>query len=327
MTFVELKDSFGRIHKDLRVSVTDRCNFRCRYCMPEEGLDWTPSEEYLTFDEITRLVGIFVQHYGFTSVRLTGGEPTLRPGLTNLIEQLRALGVDLALTTNGSDLAKKAKAYKAAGLNRLNISLDTLDADVFYKLTNRDEMSKVTTGIEAAAAAGFENIKLNAVMMRGVNESEVLEFIKFGIANNVIVRFIEFMPLEAHGIWDEASVYSAEEILSDVSQEFDYEEIESGSSPSQKYVLSNGSEFGIIPSVTNKFCSSCDRVRLTCDGQIRNCLFAQSHLDLRELVRNGCSDAELRSAIETEVFKKAESHGIGQVNFIRPSKSMSQLGG
>lgn len=324
---MELTDSFGRIHRDLRISVTDRCNFRCNYCMPEEGLDWTKSAEYLTFEEIVRLTSIFVEQFGFSSVRLTGGEPTLRPKLLDLVRQLADLDIDLALTTNGSDLVKNAHAYFEAGLDRLNISLDSLDADTFCKLTKRDELDKVIQGIQAAKNTGFDKVKINAVIMRGVNESEVLDFINFGLENDVIVRFIEFMPLEAHGIWDEASVYSAQEILADISSEYKFEQIESGSSPSQRFVTSEGSEFGIIPSVTDKFCSSCDRVRLTCDGQIRNCLFASTHLDLRSLIRNGADDAQLVDAISQEVFRKAESHGIGQVNFIRPSKSMSQLGG
>ena len=261
---MELSDSFGRIHRDLRVSITDRCNFRCRYCMPEEGLDWTPSDDYLTFEEITRLVGIFVNRYGFSSVRLTGGEPTLRPKLAELVTSLKQFDIDLALTTNGSDLTKKAVAYKEAGLDRLNISLDSLDAETFAELTNRSELDKVVDGIKAAKEAGFENIKLNAVVMRGVNSQEVVDFVKFGREQNLIVRFIEFMPLEAHGVWDESAVYSAAEIISDVSAEFEFEKVESGSSPSQRFVFKDGvGEFGIIPSVTDKFCSTCDRVRLT----------------------------------------------------------------
>ncbi len=324
---MELTDSFGRIHKDLRISVTDRCNFRCNYCMPEEGLDWTKSSEYLTFDEIARLASIFAERFGFTSIRLTGGEPTLRPKLFHLISQLAELDINLALTTNGSDLVKNAMVYKEAGLDRLNISLDSLNPETFYKLTNRDELERVVDGIKSAKSSNFDSVKINVVIMRGVNDSEVVDFVDFGIEQDVIVRFIEFMPLEAHGIWDEASVYSAKEILSDVSAKYSFDQIDSGSSPSQRFVTNVGSEFGIIPSVTDKFCSSCDRVRLTCDGQIRNCLFASTHLDLRSLIRGGASDEDLIDAISQEVFRKAESHGIGQVNFIRPSKSMSQLGG
>lgn len=324
---MELADQFGRVHKDLRISLTDRCNFRCSYCMPEEGLDWLDNSEYLTFEEIDRTVALMVQNFGITSIRLTGGEPTLRKDLPDLIKTLSKYEVDLAMTTNAATLARNAKSYKEAGLQRLNISLDTLDKTKFLELTKRDRYQEVLSGIEEAKQLGFI-IKINVVLMRGVNDSEILDFLEFGRKNNITVRFIEFMPIDAQQEWETTQVFSSDEILEVASKEYEFTEIASGSSPATNYRYSNSDlEFGIIPSVTKSFCSTCDRVRLTADGQIRNCLFANKYLDIKQLLRNGSTDNELMKAIQVEIKDKWAGHSIGQVHFIKPSKSMSQVGG
>ncbi len=338
----ELIDTFGRVHKDLRISVTDRCNFRCAYCMPEEGMEWLNRHDLLSFEEITRVVKTLVDQAGLTSVRLTGGEPTVRARLPLLVEQIAALRtpagdkLDLSMTTNGATLALIADDLKAAGLERLNISLDTLDRDRFIELTRRDELTRVLEGIDAAVAAGFSPVKVNAVLMNGINHDEVVDFLKMGREKNVTVRFIEFMPLDAQGEWSNDRVVPYAEILAAASEHFEFEPIERGSSPAERFRYADGgidgsggpgAEFGVIASVTEPFCGSCDRMRLSAEGQLRNCLFALGHVDLRTVLREGGSDQDLVAAVAGEVHKKWAGHAIGQVHFIRPSKSMSQLGG
>ncbi len=329
----ELIDRFGRVHTDLRISVTDRCNFRCQYCMPAEGMEWLDRADLLTFEEIERIARVLVERYEVSSIRLTGGEPTVRARLPLLVSKLAALDVDLSMTTNGATLAMYADDLRSAGLQRLNISLDTLDPARFLELTRRDGLAAVLEGIDAAVVAGFEPVKVNAVLMRGINHDEVISFLELGRTKGIIVRFIEFMPLDAQGEWSADRVISNQEILDEARQHFDFEPVDSGSSPASRFVYNDdefapgGGEFGIIASVTEPFCESCDRIRLTADGQIRNCLFALDHVDLRPLLRGGASDGELAAAVAGEVDRKWAGHAIGQVHFLRPSKSMSQLGG
>lgn len=324
----QLIDKFGRVHRDLRISVTDRCNFRCGYCMPSEGMTWLDRSDVLTFEEIERLAKILVDQGGIDSIRLTGGEPTVRARLPLLVEKLANLGVDLAMTTNASTLAHMAHDLKEAGLKRINISIDSLDRERFANLTKRDELGRVLEGIDAAVEAGFDVVKLNAVLMRGINDDEVIDFLSLGRDKGLVVRFIEFMPLDAQGEWSNDRVVPYDEIVGLARQHFDFDEVERGSSPAERFRYRDGKgEFGVIASVTQPFCDSCDRIRLTADGQLRNCLFALGHVDLRALLRSGATDAELLAAMAGEVDKKWAGHTIGQVHFIRPSKSMSQLGG
>lgn len=328
---VPLVDSFGRVHRDLRISVTDRCNFRCTYCMPEEGMKWLGRDSVLSFDEIERVARLMVTRYGITSIRLTGGEPTVRAHLPDLIRRLAALPVDLALTTNGTSLSHQAEALAEAGLKRINISLDTFRPGRFFEITRRDELHTVLAGIDAALAVGFAPVKLNVVTMRGVNEDEILDFVRFGRERGVIVRFIEFMPLDASKGWSRDQVLSYTEILEHIGAVFPFEPMgptARGAAPAERFRFLDGvGEFGVIASVTQSFCESCDRVRLTADGQLRSCLFALDHTDLRAMLRSTATDDELAQAVEENISKKWTGHQIGQVHFIRPSKSMSQIGG
>ncbi len=324
----QLIDSYGRVHRDLRISVTDRCNFRCQYCMPAEGLDWLPREELLTFEEIERLARVLVERFGVDNIRLTGGEPTVRANLAVLVEKLAALDVDLSITTNGTTLPALADSLVEAGLKRINVSLDSLRADRFLELTRRDELDKVLAGIDAAIAAGLAPVKVNAVMMRGINDDELLDFARFGRDKGVTVRFIEFMPLDAEGRWTNETVVTLDEIVRRIGDEFPIEPVERTSAPATRYRYSDGGgEFGVIASVTQAFCESCDRVRLTADGQFRNCLFAVDETDLRSLLRSGADDDALAAALAAGVASKWAGHQINQVHFIRPRRSMSQIGG
>ncbi len=296
--------------------------------MPSEGMTWLDRSDVLSFEEIERLAKILVEEGGIDSIRLTGGEPTVRARLPILVEKLANLGVDLAMTTNASTLAHMAHDLKDAGLKRINISIDSLDRERFAALTKRDELGSVLAGIDAAIEAEFDVVKLNAVLMRGINDDEIIDFLTLGRDKGLVVRFIEFMPLDAQGEWSNDRVVPYEEIISLARQHFEFDPVERGSSPAERFTYRDGKgEFGVIASVTKPFCDSCDRIRLTADGQLRNCLFALGHVDLRELLRNGATDAELLAAMAGEVDKKWAGHAIGQVHFIRPSKSMSQLGG
>jgi cyclic pyranopterin phosphate synthase len=337
----DLVDGFGRVHRDLRISVTDRCNFRCTYCMPAEGLPWLPREDLLTYEELTRIARVCVERFGFDGIRLTGGEPTVRAHLPVLVEQLSALGVDLSLTTNGATLRLLADDLAAAGLRRINISLDSLRRDRFLEITRRDELDKVLDGIDAALEAGLSPVKLNVVVMRGVNDDELVDFAAFGRDKGVHVRFIEFMPLDAQEEWTNDAVVSQDEIVRTIGAIFPLEVVPEsvrGSDPAARWRYTDGggtdgggtnggSDIGVIPSVTHAFCESCDRVRLTAEGSLRHCLFATREMDLRTLLRGGASDDELAAAIQAEVGAKWAGHQINQVHFIRPAKSMSQIGG
>ena len=324
-----LVDPFDRQVRDLRVSITDRCNFRCGYCMPAEGMVWQPREDLLTYEEIERVARICVERWGFESIRITGGEPTVRAHLPVLVAKLAALGVDLSLTTNGASLALLAHDLHRAGLQRINVSLDSLRADRFLALTRRDALPAVLDGIDAALAAGFDPVKVNCVLMRGVNYDEIVDFAEFGRRTGVVVRFVEFMPLDAQGEWTEGAVVGHDEVVAAVSSAFPIEPVDGrGADPAQRYRYTDGGgEFGVVASVTQSFCSACDRVRLTADGQFRNCLFAVKETDLRGLLRGGATDDELADAMAGEVGRKWAGHAIGQVTFVRPNRSMSQIGG
>jgi cyclic pyranopterin phosphate synthase len=325
----ELIDPFDRVVRDLRISVTDRCNFRCTYCMPEEGMQWMPRSEILTFEEIERLARICVEHYGFNGIRLTGGEPTIRAHITRLVSKLSTLGVDLAMTTNGATLRNLAHDLREAGLRRINISLDTLDRDKFARMTRRDELANVLEGIRIAKQAGFDRVKINAVVERGTNDDEIVDLARFGRNEGVEVRFIEFMPLDASDEWQRTKVVGQDEIVAAINAEWPVELVPAaGPAPASlwRYLDGDGT-VGVIPTVTKPFCGDCDRVRLTADGQFRTCLFATDEFDMRDALRNGETDDQIARRIEAAVGTKWAGHQINQVNFIRPKRTMSQIGG
>jgi cyclic pyranopterin phosphate synthase len=337
-----LIDPFGRAVRDLRISITDRCNFRCTYCMPEAGLAWLPRSEVLTYEEIRRVAKVCVERFGVDGIRLTGGEPTVRAHLPRLVEKLATLVVpatadspragqpiDLALTTNGATLALVADSLRRAGLARINVSLDTLRRDRFVAMTRRDELDSVLEGIDAAIAAGFSPVKVNAVVQRGINDDEIVDLAEFGRRKGIEVRFIEFMPLDAQGGWMSNDVVSQDEIVAAIAAVHPLEQIPArGAAPADRWRYRDGAgTVGVIPTVTKPFCGDCDRVRLTADGQFRTCLFATTEFDLRGLLRGGGTDDELETLVRRAVGTKWAGHQIGQVNFIRPGRSMSQIGG
>ena len=332
---MDLVDSFGRVVRDLRISVTDRCNFRCTYCMPAEGMTWLDRSEVLTYEEIERVARICVEKFGVDSLRLTGGEPTVRAHLPQLISKLAALRLpdgtkpDIALTTNGATLRNIALELRNAGLDRINVSLDSLKPERFFAMTRRDELHNVLAGIAEAQIAGFSPMKVNAVVERGANDDEILDLVRYGRDNNVEVRFIEFMPLDATNEWERNKVVSQDEIVATIAAEFPLELMPSrGAAPADRWRFLDGKgTVGVIPSVTHPFCGDCDRVRLTSDGQFRTCLFATDESDIRSLLRNGGTDEEIAELIQIAVGAKWAGHQINQVNFIRPNRSMSQIGG
>ena len=324
----DLVDPFGRTVRDLRISVTDRCNFRCQYCMPAEGMQWLPRAEILSFEEIERFARVCVNRFGFNGIRLTGGEPLVRAHLPDLVERLAGLGVDIALTTNGATLRLHAAALVAAGLKRINISLDSLQRERFLELTRRDELDRVLDGVDSALDAGLKPVKINVVMMRGINDDEIVDFAEYGRAKGVTVRFIEFMPLEAGDVWTDDLVVPADEIVKTISGAFPIEPVVRGNEPAERWRYSDGNgEVGVIASVTKPFCGNCDRVRLTAEGQFRTCLFAVDEFDMRSLLRDEASDEAIADAIAEAVGTKWAGHSIGQVNCIRPKRTMSQIGG
>jgi GTP 3',8-cyclase len=329
---VVLRDTFGRIADDLRISVTDRCNFRCIYCMPAAGLPWIPRDEVLSFEEITRVTRILVFDCGVRTIRLTGGEPLVRKGIEELTAMIAGLdeGLDIAMTTNGILLRDKAAALKAAGLSRLNISLDTLQRDRFRNLARRDALERVLDGIRAAREAGFTRIKLNMVVMRGVNDDEVLDFARLAREEGYEVRFIEFMPLDADGIWSPESVVASREIVDAIDREFPIEPVhDQRPAPANRFRFRDGAPggIGVIPSVSDAFCKVCNRIRLTAEGRLRTCLFSLNEHDVKALLRGGASDGEIVDFVRAAVWKKEEGHKIGQADFVKPSKTMSQIGG
>jgi cyclic pyranopterin phosphate synthase len=328
-----LTDSFGRIATDLRVSLTDRCNLRCTYCMPPEGLDWLPAPEVLTGDEVSRLVRIGVEQLGIREVRFTGGEPLLRRDLVTIVAATASLTPrpDISLTTNGIGLDRRAAALRDAGLDRINVSLDTLRPEVFRKLSRRDRLSDVLSGLAAAASAGLTPVKVNTVLMRGINDGEAPELLRYCLDHGYELRFIEQMPLDAQHGWKRAEMVTASEIYDSLSAVFDLtedDERERGAAPAETFLVNGGpARVGVIGSVTRPFCGACDRVRLTADGQIRNCLFARSESDLRAALRAGASDAEIADRWRAAVASKLPGHGINDPSFLQPDRPMSAIGG
>ncbi|MBI3006269.1 MAG: GTP 3',8-cyclase MoaA [Ignavibacteriales bacterium] len=327
-----LRDSFGRVVNNLRISVTDRCNFRCRYCMPEEGMVWLDKSELLNYEEIVRLAHIFAD-LGVTKVRLTGGEPLMRKDLYLLVEKIARIGeiTDLALTTNGFFLAEQASSLFKAGLRRINISLDSLDAAKFKLMTRRDYYEKVWQGIEAVESLGIRPIKLNVVLIRGVNDDEIPKFAQLARMKSYVVRFIEFMPIGSDDGWTIEQVVPSSEVIRTMERAVGKKLIPleyHGSQPADRYRFEDGpGEIGFISSVSEPFCDHCNRVRITSDGKLRTCLFSIDETDLKSLLRSGAPDEDIKASIVNAVWKKEEGHLINRPGFVRPSRTMSQIGG
>ena len=326
-----LADTFGRLANDLRISVTDRCNFRCTYCMPADGLPWLPKPEILTFEEIATLLRVFVR-LGVNGIKLTGGEPTVRHDFVRLVRMLREAGgpdLEISLTTNGYLLDRMAAPLKEAGLDRVTVSCDSLLRHRFAEMTRRDALDKVFAGIAAANAAGLTPLKLNCVLIAGTNDDEVVDFARYSRATGFEVRFIEYMPLDAEQSWERAKVMPSAEILRRVDAAFPLVAVRHGSEPATSYRFADGvpGGVGVIGSVTEPFCDTCNRLRLTADGHLRVCLFALGETDLRAPLREGASDAEVESLIRTAVWGKWQGHKINHADFERPAWSMSMIGG
>ena len=325
-----LIDTYGRVHRNLRVSLTDRCNLRCTYCMPNDFAAWLPSEHQLTTDELVRVIEIAVSE-GINEVRLTGGEPLLRPDIVEIVSRINAItdAPTLTMTTNALTLEKVAKPLVDAGLTRINISLDTLDRDRFKLMTHRDRIDDVFAGIKAAQDAGIDPIKINAVLLKGVNADEAPALLEWALANNLALRFIEQMPLDAGGIWERSSLVTADDIYADLSTRYELAPCDGrGSSPAEEFFVNGGpATVGIIGSVTRPFCGACDRLRLTSDGQLRSCLFSLEEMDLRTAMRNGASDEDIAQRFRKTVAGKLPGHGINDPKFIQPQRPMSAIGG
>ncbi len=327
-----LRDSYGRVADDLRISVTDRCNFRCIYCMPAEGMRWLGREDILRFEEIHRLARLFVERYGVRTIRITGGEPLVRVKVEELVAMINAIdpSLDITMTTNGVLLRQKAKLLAEAGLKRVNISLDTLSIDRFQEIARREAFDRVMDGITAAEEAGLSPIKLNMVVMRGQNDDEVVDFARLARERGYEVRFIEFMPLDGDGIWRPDLVVPSRAIQERIEDLFPLVAIQDDRpGPAVKYRFADGAPGGVgfISSVSQAFCDSCNRVRLTAEGGLRTCLFSLHETPLRDLMRSGVSDDHLGQTIEEAIWKKEEGHLIGQDGFVKPVKNMSQIGG
>lgn len=327
-----LVDSFGRIHTDLRLSVTDRCNIRCFYCMPAEHIQFLPRAEILSFEEYARFVSVAAR-LGIRSVRLTGGEPLLRQELPQLIRMLTAIdGIEeVSLTTNATLLAQQAEALKAAGLRRVNISLDALDEDMFEQITRRRGVQRVLDGIDAALRVGFSPVRLNAVSIRGITESEAVSLARFARDKDLELRFIEFMPLDADGNWNGQQVLSGEElrsILATAIAPLEALKVVDPSQPATDYRYTDGQgRVGFIDSVTKPFCQACDRLRITAEGKIRNCLFSTEEWDARQLLREDASDEAIAELLRSCVGAKKAGHGTDSGDFVRPDRAMYQIGG
>ena len=327
-----MPDQFGRMARDLRVSVTDRCNLRCTYCMPAEGLPWLPKPEMLTDEELLRVVGVFVG-LGVRQVRLTGGEPLLRRSLTAVVRGIAAMTPrpQIAMTTNGIGLDRLAGPLAEAGLDRVNVSLDTVDPSDFLSLTRRDRFGDVERGLKAAASAGLTPVKVNAVAMRGINDRTVADVLQWCLDRGYDLRFIEQMPLDAQHAWQREQMVTADEVRARLSERFTLTPMPDdtrGSAPAELFLVDGGpATVGIIASVSAPFCAACDRVRLTADGQVRNCLFAKGEVDLRGPLRDGATDDDLVALIQGEMWRKARGHGIGRPDFAQPERPMSAIGG
>ena len=327
-----LIDRFGRVATDLRISLTDRCNLRCTYCMPAEGLPWMPRAEQLTDTELIRLITIAVRDLGVDELRFTGGEPLLRRGLEDMIAASAALTPrpDISLTTNGVGLARRAAGLAAAGVNRLNVSLDTLRPERFAEITRRDRLGDVLDGMVAAREAGLSPVKINTVLLRGVNDDEPVDLLRYAVGHGFELRFIEQMPLDAQHGWQRAEMVTAGEILAALRTAFTLtpDGHDRGAAPAERWLVDGGpAAVGVIASVTRPFCGACDRTRLTADGQVRSCLFARTETDLRALVRGGSSDAEIAEAWQAAMWGKLAGHGIDEPGFLQPDRPMSAIGG
>ncbi|MFI7606807.1 GTP 3',8-cyclase MoaA [Micromonospora sp. NPDC049366] len=327
-----LVDRYGRVARDLRVSLTDKCNLRCTYCMPAEGLPWLAGPELLTDDEVVRLVRVAVLRLGVTEVRFTGGEPLIRPGLARIVAEVAALDPrpTISLTTNGIGLDRLAPALRAAGLDRVNVSLDTLDPARFAELTRRPRLDAVLAGLAGAAAAGITPVKINSVLMRGVNDDEAPALLRFALDHGYELRFIEQMPLDAQHGWDRTTMVTADEILASLAREFDLrtDPAARGSAPAETWLVDGGpARVGVIGSVTRPFCGDCDRTRLTADGQVRACLFATEESDLRGALRAGVADDGLADRWRRAMWGKRAGHGIDDPTFLQPARPMSAIGG
>ena len=327
-----LVDRYGRVATDLRVSLTDRCNLRCSYCMPAEGLDWLPGTDVLTDDEVVRLIDIAVRHLGVEEVRFTGGEPLIRRGFPDIARRTAQLHPrpQISVTTNGIGLERTAAALAVAGIDRVNVSLDTARADTFRTITRRDRFADVERGLAAAAAAGLTPVKVNAVLLRGVNDDQAPELLRWCLERGYQLRFIEQMPLDAQHGWSRTAMVTADEILASLHTAFTLTPADEarGSAPAERFLVDGGpATVGVIASVTRPFCGACDRVRLTADGQVRNCLFAREESDLRSALRGGASDDEIAERWRVAMVGKRAGHGIDDESFLQPSRPMSAIGG
>lgn len=329
-----LVDTHGRVHRDLRISLTDHCNLRCTYCMPAEGVAWLARETLLTPAELMRIVRVGLA-LGLEEVRLTGGEPLLRPDIVEIVARIAALQTasgahpEVSMTTNGIGLARLAEPLADAGLARVNVSLDTLRTDRFAQLTRRDRLADVLAGIDAARAAGLAPIKVNALLMRGVNDDEAVDLVRWAVAEGHELRFIEHMPLDAGHTWRRESMITGAEILARLRTAFTVEPVPGrGAAPAERYLVDGGpGTVGVIASVTMPFCGACDRLRLTADGQLRNCLFSREESDLRTPLRAGASDEELGRIFTDCLIRKLPGHGINEPGFLQPQRPMSAIGG
>ncbi len=330
-----LVDTYGRVHRDIRVSLTDRCNLRCTYCMPHDFAAWMPSDELLTTEELMKVLEIGVE-LGIDEVRLTGGEPLLRPDIVDIVARINSLPKPpkLSLTTNGIRLAELAQPLKDAGLERVNVSLDTLDAERFKKMTYRDRFDDVMKGLKAARDAELAPVKINTVLMPGVNDDEAVALVKWALEEGFKLRFIEQMPLDAGGVWDRLTMKTADDIFAALNPVYSLTPVEArGSAPAEEFLINGGPEtVGIIASVTRPFCGACDRLRLTADGQLRSCLFATKEMDLRDILRStelteDQKREEIASRFSKTVFSKLPGHGINDPSFIQPARPMSAIGG
>jgi cyclic pyranopterin phosphate synthase len=330
---VTLVDRFGRVHRDLRISLTDRCSLRCTYCMPADGVPWLARDTVLSTDEMVRVAGVAVS-LGVTEIRLTGGEPLLRADVVDVVRRMATLegpggSPEISLTTNALRLPALAGPLRDAGLARVNISIDTLDPERFRALTRRDRLTDTLAGIAAAKAAGFAPIKLNAVAMRGVNDDELVDLVRFAVDGGYEMRFIEQMPLDAGHTWDRVTMVTQSEVLAALGTAFSLTEVPGrGSAPAELWHVDGGpATVGIIASVTAPFCGACDRVRLTADGQLRSCLFARTETDLRGLLRAGADDVALADAFRSCLAGKRAGHDIDDPSFLQPDRPMSAIGG
>ncbi len=325
-----LVDTFGRVADDLRISVTDRCNFRCTFCMPAEGLKWLPKDEILTFEELSRLLRTFVG-LGVRSIKVTGGEPTVRADLPRLVGMFREAGpdLDMSMTTNGILLDRLAVPLAQAGLDRVTVSCHSLMQHRFEGMTRRDALDKVFAGLRAAGDAGLTPIKVNCVVIQGENQDEVVDFASWARETGYVVRFIEYMPLDAGHAWERAKVVPSRSIVDAIDRVFPLQPLGPDHEPATSFGFADGAPggIGVISSVTEPFCDSCNRLRLTAEGQVRSCLFALEELDLRGPLRAGASDEELEGIIRTAVWRKWSGHRINHKDFVQPERSMSMIGG